>query len=282
MDWKHLQNNADDILASGSRKLTKSGTSGLDNLFPRHTGNYLISRENVSYVGEAKDLNNRLKQHSKERSSTFFKNYQKLTATDRTISKSLNISDFEVQTISTNLGRKEMEEFCIVNIPTNLNRFQKGKRDKFSRTVNLNLWDDIQSNSEAFIALGQKQLDDTKSTKWFEATAPHEPGIYWVENPNHGLVYIGESSNVYDRWNTHSKQTYFSALRRHIGENILGFSLKTIKGKKKYFSDSEDNNVTNFLTKSTIKILPVQFGRYELEEFLIKSHVPLLNRKGNK
>ena len=95
------------------------------------------------------------------------------------------------------------------------------------------------------------------------------------------VIYIGESSDIGERYETHSGRTYFSALRRHIGENILGFSLKTIKGKARYFSDDEDIKVTAFLHASRIAVLSISFGRYELEESLIRKYHPLLNRKEN-
>ena len=123
-----------------------------------------------------------------------------------------------------------------------------------------------------------------KSTKykWFDSNVKSTAGLYWVEHSTKGLIYIGESSNIFDRYETHSGTTYFSALRRHIGENILGFQLQTRKGKKRYFEDKEDLKVTDFLRKCTIKPCGVNFGRYELEEYLIRKYRPLLNRKENK
>ena len=103
-----------------------------------------------------------------------------------------------------------------------------------------------------------------------------------VKNKNGELIYIGESSNINERFKTHSGRTYFSALRRHIGTEILKFELQEIKGKKRYFSETEDRKVTEFLKTCKATLFPVAFGRYELEEYLIKKHRPLLNRKDNK
>lgn len=44
----------------------------------------------------------------------------------------------------------------------------------------------------------------------------------------------------------------------------------------------EDKKVTEFLRTCKSTVFPVAFGRYELEEYLIKKHRPLLNRKDNK
>ncbi|MGY8808652.1 MAG: GIY-YIG nuclease family protein, partial [Fidelibacterota bacterium] len=97
-----------------------------------------------------------------------------------------------------------------------------------------------------------------------------------------GLIYIGESSNIYQRYKTHSGTTYFSALRRHIGTDILNFFLKSKNGRKRYFTDSEDSMVDIYLKKCKISYMKINFGRFELEEYLIRKYHPLLNRKENK
>ena len=107
-------------------------------------------------------------------------------------------------------------------------------------------------------------------------------GLYLVKDKSGKLIYIGESSDIGERIKTHSGRTYFSALRRHIGTDILGFELQEVKGKKRYFSGTEDRKVTEFLKMCNVTLFPVSFGRYELEEHLIKNHRPLLNRKDNK
>lgn len=284
INWKYCQNNSDLILASGINLLIKKSKTSFEDLYPSEYGNYLISDKanKWKYIGEAKSLSNRLKQHSKERTSTFLKNYLKLQKDFLNLPKGLKINDFQIRTILTNIGRKEIEEFGIVNIPANLNKFQKGKRNKYSGVVEQNIWDDVQSNFQSLLEQGEKELLKSRDYKWFDAQVKSTGGLYWVEHFSKGLIYIGESSNIYDRYETHSGTTYFSALRRHIGENILGFQLQTRKGKKRYFKDNEDLKVTDFLRKCTIKPYGVNFGRYELEEYLIRKYKPLLNRKENK
>ena len=70
-------------------------------------------------------------------------------------------------------------------------------------------------------------------------------------------------------------------MRRHIATEILSFELKEINGKKKYVTDQEDKNVTEYLRGTTATFHPISFGRYELEEHLIQKHRPFLNRKDN-
>lgn len=282
MNWKQIQNTSEDILASGINVLQKSTVKNVLELPKLDYGNYLISKDRIKYIGEAKDVSKRLKQHSKPNTSTFYKNYKKLTQSNLAIPPNLKIEDFQARQMPTIIGRKEIEEFGIVNIPTNLNRFQIGKRIKYAGKVNSGLWKEVQEESVDLLNQGEKTFLKNSLKNWFEINVPKSPGLYWVEHPKYSLIYIGESSNIFERWQVHSGKTYFSALRRHIGENILDFELKTQKGKKRFFTDKEDFKVTDFLKKATIRVMPVNFGRYELEEYVIRTHKPLLNRKENK
>lgn len=282
-DWKYCQNNSDLILISGLTELKKTKRNNFNFNFENGSGNYLISEKNDfwNYTGESKNLSHRLKQHSKEKTSTFFKNYSNFSKQNGNIKNLLNISDFEVRTISTVIGRKELEEFGIVNIPANLNRFQLGKRGLVKEITNSKLWVDVQSNKSLILEQGADELRNAKNYDWFSAYINPSAGLYWIEHKTNGIIYIGESSDVNKRHETHSYRTYFSALRRNLGEVILGFELQTINGRKRYFSDLEDQKITEFLKKCSIKTLPISFGRFELEEYLIRKNNPILNRKDN-
>ena len=87
---------------------------------------------------------------------------------------------------------------------------------------------------------------------------------------------------IKERYNSHSGVTYFSALRRHIGTDVLEFELQARNGKKRYFAESEDKEINIYLHNCKIKAMKVNFGRFELEEYLIRKYRPLLNRKENK
>jgi predicted GIY-YIG superfamily endonuclease len=281
LTWLRVQKQADAFLASGVDQLLKSKALGFQEEFPKYPGNYLVSKNGFTYIGESKDLAKRIKQHAKKNTSTFYKNYLKAAGVQHNSSHHIQIEDFKVQHVATNFGRKEIEEFGIVNIPANLNKFQLGKRHKYEGVIDTGLWGQTQSEAQNLLLQGEKLLHAVKPVKWFDAFPESEPGLYWVENEKDGLIYIGESSDLLSRWETHSGTTYFSALRRHIGENILGFELLTINGRKRYFTDKEDGEVTKYLKKSVIRIFPVRLGRYEMEEYLINKYRPLLNRKGN-
>lgn len=127
---------------------------------------------------------------------------------------------------------------------------------------------------------GEEIVFKQKFSSWFDTNAKSTAGLYIVKD-NTQIIYIGESSDISERHSTHSSTTYFSALRRHIATEILDFELKEKNRKKKYLTDNEDKKVKDYLRGTVATFHPVSFGRYELEEHLIKKHRPLLNRKDN-
>lgn len=278
INWAFCQSNSDKILAEGIFALRAQPMNKHHQITLAECGNYLISLKNDPYyIGEAKEIVTRLKQQFKPRTSTFHKNY-----VNAGIFGFSPIDAFEVQSIATNIGRKEIEEFGIVNVPTKLNKFQIGKRSQMAHANGCELWLEVQAQSGEFLLQGEKELLAQSCAPWFEASVPHEPGIYIVRADSYDeIIYIGESSDIGARYETHSGQTYFSALRRHIATEILGFTLKTIKGKTRYLSENEDNKVTDFLRTCRIAFLPISLGRFEQEEFLIRKNRPVLNRKDN-
>ena len=277
--WAICQELSDLILADGLEKLKTAEKQHFGNTYTRTYGNYLFSNSGKPYyIGESKNLNNRLKQHSKESTSTFFKNYLRKYGSQAY----LEITDFDIQLLKTSIGRKEVEEFGIVNLPTILNKFQKGKRKRFSKVPENSIWEKVQQCSDRLIAEGEKDLFLLESISWENADIPNSPGLYYIEHDNDGLIYIGESSNIRDRYKTHCGTTYFSALRRHIGTDLLDFELQTRNGKKRYFSESEDLSINRYQKKCSVKAMTIYFGRFELEEYLIRKFNPRLNRKENK
>jgi predicted GIY-YIG superfamily endonuclease len=282
LTWDNIQKQSDEILSCGLNKLKTSPISDLSTVSEKGFGNYLISLNKVPfYIGEGKEVNKRLKQQFNPKTSTFYKTFQKLVSTNQLI-KPTTIEKFKIQYISTSIGRKEVEEFGIVNLQTKLNNFQLGKRNKFVIADQNGLWDAVQENYLELLKEGESKILKSIFTPWFDTKTISSAGLYLVKDKSDKLIYIGESSDVGERITTHSGRTYFSALRRHIGTELLNYNLQEIKGKKRYFSDTEDKKITEFLRTCKATIFPVAFGRYELEEYLIKKHRPLLNRKDNK
>lgn len=288
--WNFCQENSDLILASGVNSLKKSKKYSVKTDLPTYQGNYLISHlETPYYIGEAKNIDNRVKQQGNKKTSTFYRNYLKEKDVDSNEKEKVKIETFQVQAIETMMGRKELEEFSIVNLGTRLNKFQLNKRRIFNGEVIVELWDCIQKHYEEIFYQAKKLFLNQDLLAWHEAKIKSCPGIYYVEHKKDGLIYIGESSNILDRYKTHSRDTRFSALRRHIGTELYGFQLKTKKelnmttnanqDKRMYLSEDENKKVDEYLNQCLIRTQVVNFARYEFEEHLIQEFKPLLNRK---
>ena len=275
INWDYCQLNSEEILAEGLYHLCTS-----ENKAPCHKpGNYLILHlDKPYYIGEAEDIFKRLKTQFAEKRSTFYGNYIKhcLKINQKEL---VDINNFRVVFIETQIGRKEIEEFGIVNLPTILNRFQKGKRKKKESAKTYELWKEVQNDNADFFTEGENLFLNQIPIPWNKAIIPNSPGIYRVLNVDGKLIYIGESSNIKERYvKQHNKDTYSSALRRHIATEILGLQL--IDGRR--LLKENDDSVDEYLSKCSIAYMKVLFGRFELEKFLIENHSPLLNIKDNK
>lgn len=279
LNWKYCQDNSDLILSGGIKTILASSLITNINQVENSYGNYLISYKGVHYyVGEAKEMPKRIKQQYTEKTSIFYKNY--LDSRKHYEVGKIPILNFELRILQTQIGRKEIEEFGIVNLPTRLNKFERGKRKKVSMTVNEDIWIEVQILSEKLLAEGEKELLDTDSKVWSINLPSSNAGVYMVRSKKNEILYIGESSDIQERYFTHGSTTYFSALRRHVGTELLG--LKFIDDKKRRFTEYDDIRVTQYLKECLYSYMHVNLGRYELEEFLIRKHRPLLNRKENK
>lgn len=280
INWYYTQANSDAILSDGIFQLKKSPCLPFSEIDYDGFGNYLLSHNKTCYyIGEGRNLRKRLKQQFKLTTSTFYKNLLKKENSENCFSN-IPINSFKVQILQTEVGRKEIEEFGIANLSTPLNRFQMGKRELYNIIDQDGIWKKVQELKSEILSQAEQEVFNDKFTPWFDCKMEKKAGLYIVKDSSDKLIYIGESSNVFDRFKTHSKTTYFSALRRHIGTEMLNLKLHERKGKKKYFEVAEDMKVTDFLKNCKAKFYPVSFGRYELEEYLIKKKQPILNRKG--
>ena len=281
IDWAYVQAASDEILCDGFEALKARPYLKAAAAQDEAPCNYLISLGGEGrYVGEGQNAQARLRQQFREGSSTFYKSYLK-KAEGR---EHAAISDFDVQVMTTRLGRKEMEEFGIVHLVDRLNKLQLDKRVKRRagerpQPENRGLWDIAQAQHERLLAEGAEAAMAAAPAGWFDCTPPVGPGLYLVKHQGQ-LIYVGESSDLAHRHETHSEDTYFSALRRHIGTELLSCELQEVGGRRRYFTDDQDWKVTRFLTDCEAVFLPVMFGRYELEDRLIKALNPVLNRKG--
>jgi predicted GIY-YIG superfamily endonuclease len=270
---------SDAILASGLGVLASLATTKDRISIATWAGNYLITLNGVPYyLGESEDVASRLKSKFNPRLSTFYRSYAKSKG-------SMGVEVIEAFTVcatKVTIGRKELEEFGIVNLRTSLNKSHTNKRRLFSGKADPDVWRVVQDSAESLLDEGEKALMTSPVNLWDSVSCPDDPGIYMVWNELENVIYIGESASLRERKVTHSSTTYFSALRRHVATGILGYSLKLKNGKHRYLDPQEDVGVNRFLKGCKMKYLIVRFGRRELEERLIEEHRPLLNVKHNQ
>ena len=280
ISWDFVQEHANRILAEGVHRLRAQPFVPPDEVTLEGAGNYLVSLDGVPvYIGEATDVRQRLKTQFDAKRSTFYKTF---LASAPDIPR--DIDEFRVQTMATGLGRKEIEDFGIVNVPTRLNKFQKNKRPVIEPSYGNEMWDLVQEARHDLLAAGAERYMARPRVPWFEATPPDAPGLYGLwragdETP----LYVGESSELAGRYKAHSTYTYISALRRHVGSVILGLKLKDKSGKKnRAFTEADDRTVDAYLERSMYSWMEVGLGRYEVEDYLVQSELPVLNRKGKQ
>jgi len=278
--WEFVQEHANRILAEGIYHVRAQTFLRSDEVTLDGPGNYLISLDGVPvYVGEANDVRQRLRTQFDVNRSTFYKTFR---ASAPDIPR--DIDYFRVQTMATGFGRKEIEDFGIVNVPTRLNKFQKNKRPVIEPSFGNEMWDLVQeARHDLLVAVAERYMARPR-VPWFEATPPDAPGLYglWREGDETPL-YVGESSELAGRYKAHSTYTYISALRRHVGSVILGLELKDKSGKKnRAFTEANDRKVDAYLERSMYSWMDVGLGRYEVEDHLVQTELPALNRKGKQ
>lgn len=93
---------------------------------------------------------------------------------------------------------------------------------------------------------------------------PKSNGVYILTHPKiNRILYVGESKNIYDRiYNHHNKRNGSDLLKRM--EEIC------------------EHDLQNFLNECYIQVVKLDYGRSELEEYLIDTYKPLLNNRRNK
>ncbi len=110
-----------------------------------------------------------------------------------------------------------------------------------------------------------------KTKLWREAIIPNKPGIYALFEGKDKLLYVGETGNLRERMNDINR-TVNHSFRRKLG--LIKFG--GIKSKTK-FSNEVENQLDIFYTENLyVSILEVNFGRIEIETFIIDKHQELL------
>lgn len=118
----------------------------------------------------------------------------------------------------------------------------------------------------------------TFDKKW-SSKFPGKAGIYAIYDMDK-LVYFGESANLKERMKE-VKRTYNHSFRRKLGKFLVEGS-KIVKGK---FGEKLELSLNEYyLDRINFRYKEVNFGRLEVESFLIHKHCNngLLNSPGKR
>lgn len=196
---------------------------------PDEPGNYIISANGYHYTGQANSLSSRLSFYYHEDSEVFRKYYKKYG-----MAETLHLSDLTVCYMPVYSGKKELEEFVIVNLPAEINSSNKRAQSKFTGSLEAKHTDDwicFQNNSTAMLSAMKETADKLPFIRWHEAEQIIDKfkgfgGVYVIKDKDGYILYVGETSTIRQRYTQHSKRTRISIFRRNVAVRKLGYTLK--------------------------------------------------------
>jgi hypothetical protein len=132
-------------------------------------------------------------------------------------------------------------------------------------------------NIEKRIFLKSNRIRYKASKEWLKEI-PSEAGIYAFFK-NDTIIYIGETGSLRGRMRD-STRTVNHTLRRTIGKrkykNVKGYQEAT---SHKKFPDHIERQINKYMSSLNIVIIPVSFGRSEIEEYIVDRYRPIYNNK---
>lgn len=134
---------------------------------------------------------------------------------------------------------------------------------------NKNLFDMLKKAQSNLFA--SKKHKFQKSSTWRNEIVPNESGVYALFEGKDKLIYIGETGNLRERMNEINR-TVNHSFRKQLGASRFG----GIKSKKKFTDEVENLLDTFFKDHLYVSFIEVNFGRLEIETFIISNHQELL------
>jgi len=276
VSWSEVHEYADGILAAGLRHLLAQPKLPWGPVRMSQAGVYVFSDgDTTAYVGESTSVSWRVGQHLKSNSRLM----GSLRSAGIIDAVTHAASDFQVQVVPVSIGRLELEEMGIACLhPTfNLMRLVSRLARRY-HDADVELWLRVEEEFESLMSDGAEMAANVEGVDWPEMNPTPGAGLYIVRGQDGKTLYVGESDALAERLGTHCRpRSYFSALRRHVGTELLGleFAPEIVRG----FSPSGEASISDFLSSCTVAIVPLAFGRWELERHLVQTHRPLLNRE---
>lgn len=276
LSWPDLQRHADAVLASGLRELLGQRASAWGQVDIHDAGVYVVMDEKAAaYVGESTSVSGRLGQHF-DPESRFMAAYRASGIADPVAHASAH---FRVRSLPAEIGRLELEEFAIACLRPSANVMRRTSRTAAAYAdADPELWRRVQGDCTKLLGAGVGIASDVAPIPWRDVERPAGAGVYILRDAKGRVLYIGESDDLAERLGTHGgPRSYFSAFRRHVGTELLGLAF--VGSKRRDFSVVDEASISAFLATCTIAILPLSFGRWELERELIHELGPVLNRE---
>jgi predicted GIY-YIG superfamily endonuclease len=239
-------------------------------------GVYVFSDgETTAYVGESTSVSWRVDQHLKSNSRLM----GSLRSTGIVDPVAHAASAFEIRVVPVSIGRLELEEMGIACLHPTFNLMRRASRSaRRYHDADVELWLRVEVDFESLMCDGAQMAAAVQGVTWSEMRPPPGAGLYILRGQDGEMLYVGESDALAERLGTHRRpRSYFSALRRHVGTELLGlaFAPQIVRG----FSPINEASISDFLSSCTVAIVPLAFGRWELERHLVQTHRPLLNRE---
>ena len=124
-----------------------------------------------------------------------------------------------------------------------------------------------QEQGDNFLEERFNELIEQKSIPWSELkTIPKKKGCYIICHIGYPrVIYVGESKDMYDRLYNHHRTGNCSSFRRN---------LEDIKSSNR----PKETAISQFLDECVVKCLPLDYGRKELEEYIIAKLNPQYNK----
>jgi predicted GIY-YIG superfamily endonuclease len=276
LSWSDLQRHADAVLASGLNDLMSQPRSSWGPVNLHTAGVYAFSDgDAIIYVGESTSVSWRVGQHHDPRSRLM----ATLLAAGVADPDAYAASRLTIRVLPVELGRLELEELAIACLRPSVNLMRRDSRTVLAYAdVPTDLWRRVQSGSDRLLKAGVSAVLEVPAAPWKAMRPSVGAGLYILRHSKGKALYVGETDALGERLGIHrGARSYFSALRRHVGTELLGLAFAP--NVRRGFSPEEEARISAYLTTCTIAIVPLAFGRWELERELVGEMRPVLNRE---
>jgi hypothetical protein len=177
------------------------------------------------------------------------------------------------------LGRLELEEFAIACLRPSFNRMRRlSRRAVDYRGADPSDWERVQLRAPSLLHAGVHLAIDVDPVSWLAMRPPPGAGLYLLRDHAGQPMYVGESDALAERLGTHAgARSYFSALRRHVGTEVLGLAFAP--GQARGFAPADEAAISAYLATYSVVVISLALGRWELERELVGALRPMLNRE---